>query len=100
MILFEQACFDYLQFRPEHHELAREIARKAAAQACEVSSGRVGRSQKLELEKRVALAVRACIRHEYTDYEFELIPELDKEDYREIKAGAAADVGEFLSQHQ
>jgi hypothetical protein len=75
------------------------------ALAAEVGSGRVGRTTKIPLEKKAELAVRAYIRHNYTDYEERLdsvkIP-LEQDDflYREIKAEAQEDVDIFLSQHR
>ncbi|TAL08929.1 MAG: DUF2293 domain-containing protein [Nitrospirae bacterium] len=86
---FEKACFDFLDFVHEHAELAKQIAREATDQACQVSSGRVGRTAKLELTKKVELAVRAYLRHNHTDYEEWLSYGTDEEEHRGLKAGAA-----------
>jgi len=97
---FEQACLRFLNFAPEHAELACSIACQAAERACEKRSGRVGRTSRLTLEQKVELAVRACIRHAHTDYEQYLVAELPEMEYREVKDDAQADVNRFLCQHR
>ena len=57
----------WLDFAPEHAELAEQIATLAADRAVVVGSGRVGRTRLLPLEERAALAARATIRHRFTD---------------------------------
>jgi hypothetical protein len=52
--------------------------------ATEVGSGRVGRSQKLSLTDKVELAVRARIRHMYTEYEEKLAELGGDRDAREL----------------
>ena len=47
---------------------ARDLA-QVVARATEVSSGRVGRSQKALLAQKVQLALWAHVRHSYTDYD-------------------------------
>lgn len=102
------AVVSYLDFAPQHHELALRIARDASIRAAEVGSGRVGRTRLRPLEERAALAARAEIRHAHTDYhqrlddaaiaEFSL--PVDDEAYRRIKAQAHADVDAFLARHR
>jgi hypothetical protein len=67
-----QAVLAFLDFAPEHAELADLIAIETAAHAAVVGSGRVGRTQLLSLEDRARLAARAHTRHRYTRYENEL----------------------------
>ena len=88
----------YLSFAPEHAELAQSIADEAAQRAGEVGSGRVGRTRKLTLDQRAALAARALIRHKYTDYEERLVTEVWDDDflYRAAKADAHHDVDRYL----
>jgi hypothetical protein len=110
---FEQAVVEWLDFAPQHDELAREIAVHAAHRAVQVGSGRVGRTKTMTLGERAALAARACIRHRYTDYEHHLedlgVAEFGFDDhvdiadlghYREIKRDAHRAVDEFLERHR
>ena len=52
------------------------IGAQASERAAEVGHGRVGRTKKLAMEERAALAARALIRHLYTDYEEKLPSEV------------------------
>jgi len=96
------AIVSYLDFAPEHAELAKNIATEAADRAAEVGSGRVGRTRTLEINERAALAARALIRHRYTGYEDRLAQEVWEDDYlyREVKADAHRAVDEFLERHR
>jgi hypothetical protein len=69
---FEEACVRFLNFAPDHRELAQTIASETAATACQKYSGRVGRTSHLDLDEKAALAVRAYIRHNHTDYDSNL----------------------------
>ena len=103
---FTAAVVSWLDFAPEHAALADKIALSAAEQAVVVGSGRVGRTRKLALEERAALAARASIRHRLTDYEerlSELDPiegELDDFEYRRIRRDAHEAVDAFLDAHR
>lgn len=96
---FAEACFQFLDFVPEYEDLAWQIARGAASVASDVGSGRVGRTAKLSLEKKAQLAVRAFIRHNFTNYD-ERIDEMGEPWYHEIREDAAADVNRFLEEHR
>jgi hypothetical protein len=100
-----EAVFAFLDFAPEHAELAETIATETAAHAGVVGSARVGRTQLLSLEEKARLAARAHIRHRYTSYEDELsgrpYEAWDEDDlYREIKGAAHEAVDDFLDQHR
>ena len=97
-----KAIVAFLDFAPEHAELARTTAVAAAERAAAVGSGRVGRTSKRSVDERAALAARALIRHRYTTYEDRLAAEVwdDEYLYREVKAEAQAAVDEFLRQHR
>ena len=103
---FAAAVVSWLAFAPEHAALADQIATSAADRAVVVGSGRVGRTRLLPLEERAALAARAAIRHQSTDYDdrlAELDPfeaEVDDFEYRSIKHAAHAAVGVFLDTHR
>jgi hypothetical protein len=95
----------FLDFSPEHAALAEHIAVDTAAHAAVVGSGRVGRTQKLSLDERAALAARAHIRHGYTSYhdDLDVLPYVDwsEEDlYRQIKGDANEAVDRFLAEHR
>lgn len=100
------AIHDFLAFAPHHQELASRIAQGAAVLAATVGSGRVGRTRTLPLEERAALAARAWIRHNLTDYEADLaaardeIGVIDETIYREVKLTGSKAVDAFLTQHR
>jgi len=96
---FAEACFQFLDFVPEYEDLAWQIAWGAASVATDVGSGRVGRTNKLPLEKKAELAVRAFIRHNFTNYD-ERLDDMGEPWYREIRGDAAADVNRFLEEHR
>ena len=97
-----EAIVAFLDFAPEHAQLAQCIAVEAADRAGEVGSGRVGRTRKLALDERAALAARALIRHKYTDYEERLDTEVWDDDYlyRSVKADAHYEVDRYLEGHR
>ncbi|MGQ9651689.1 MAG: DUF2293 domain-containing protein [Phycisphaerae bacterium] len=100
---FEQACLEFLNFSKRHAKLATRIAREATDRACQKYSGRVGRTQKLDLAAKAALAVRACIRHKYTGYEDNVPPFPDpllEDEYHTARQKAHEDVGAFLERHR
>ena len=97
----------WLDFAPEHHDLAARIADGAAAQATVVGSGRVGRTKTLSVDERAALAARAYIRHHHTDYHDRLDnvnvglgDDIDDDDYHTIKRAAHDEVEAFLNDHR
>jgi hypothetical protein len=103
---FAAAVLCWLAFAPEHAALAEKIATAAADRAVVVGSGRVGRSKLVQLEERVALAARATIRHQFTDYDDRLAAldpfeaEVDDFEYRELKQAAHDAVDDFLDAHR
>jgi hypothetical protein len=96
----------WLDFAPEHADVASEIAEGVAVHAAVIGSGRVGRTRTLPVEQRAQLAGRAFIRHRYTDYENRLgdlsmfLAAIDDADYREVKQNAQARVDQFLADHR
>ncbi|TET41603.1 MAG: DUF2293 domain-containing protein [Dehalococcoidia bacterium] len=96
---FAEACFRFLNFDLVHEDLAWQIAWGATSVATDVGSGRVGRTGKLPLEEKAELAVRAFIRHNFTDYD-ERLDEMGEPWYHEIRGDAAAKVNRFLEEHR
>jgi hypothetical protein len=96
----------FLNFAPEHTALAEAIAVDASERAAVVGSGRVGRTRKLAVEERAALAARAYVRHRHTNYEDALDAVAfeqgwdDEYLYRGIKAEANEVVDHFLERHR
>jgi len=102
---FAEAVYIYLDFASRYEKLARKIAQRTAQQATVVGSERVGRTKKLTLEEKAALAARAYIRHNHTKYDDNLVnPEIILDPhgylYHEIKSQAEEDVDEFLDRHR
>lgn len=101
---FAEAVVVFLNFAPEHAGLARQIADETAERASQIGSGRVGRTSKLTLAEKAELAVRAHIRHRYTDYENDLLgidPFGDDEAvYRDVRHQAHCQVDDFLTRHR
>ena len=97
------AILAFLDFDEAHRSLADHIAHDASARAAVVGSGRVGRTRKLTLDERAALAARAFIRHRLTTYEDDLAEQVVWDDdflYREVKAAAQQAVDDFLAEHR
>ncbi len=102
---FAEAVYSYLDFAPRYSKLARKISQETAERATVVGSERVGRTKKLTLEDKAALAVRAYIRHNHTKYDDNLAsPELVLDPnsylYHEIRSEAEEEVDEFLDKHR
>jgi hypothetical protein len=109
---FKQAAIQYLDFAPEHNDLANQIAEESAQRATEVGSGRVGRTGILSLPEKARLGVRATIRHDHTGYDqnledaktdehgTQIYDKLDFDNYREVKGDAMRMVDEFIKQHR
>jgi len=66
-----------------------------ADHAFEVSSGRVGRSSSVEIEKKIELAVNAYVRHNHTTYDDLLNQGWDRDAARQEVAG---DIEQVLRQ--
>lgn len=97
------AILSFLGFDLAHRGLAERIADEASARAAVVGSGRVGRTTKIGIEDRAALAARAYIRHRFTSYEDDLVDQLVWDDdylYREVRDAAQQAVDDFLAKHR
>ncbi|MEI7838127.1 MAG: DUF2293 domain-containing protein [Planctomycetota bacterium] len=104
---FEEACLRFLGFAAAHTDLAGTIAAETAAHACETGSGRVGRTTRVALDEKAALAVRAHIRHKCLAYEHELEKlrsecggEIPDDFYREVRSDIGPQVDAFLERHR
>lgn len=95
----------YLDFSPKYKQLSEKISSAAAKQATEVGTGRVGRTKTILKEDRAILAVRAYIRHNFTDYDEKLAENgvssrYDRDLYGMIKGEAMERVDEFILKHR
>ena len=101
----KQLAMTYLDFSPEYKDLSEKISTAAAKHATEIGTGRVGRTKKIDKEERAILAVRAYIRHNYTDYDEKLAEsgifgKGDREIYGMIKGESLEQVDEFIMKHR
>ncbi len=67
-------------------------AQAIVQRAFEVGSGRVGRSSRLDDERKLINATKAHIRHAYTDYDLLMLEGWSREDAREHVHGAVAEI--------
>ncbi|MGK0187237.1 MAG: hypothetical protein ACI9R3_003023 [Verrucomicrobiales bacterium] len=81
---FETTVFDYLNFHPAHHELAKAMAKAIADHAVPVGSGTVARTQRIPIEQRAEAATIAWMRHQTTAYDEMVIPR-EKGKRREVR---------------
>jgi hypothetical protein len=66
---FTGAVVSFLDFHPNHTELAHRLARTVAAHATPVGSGTVARTKRISVEQRAEAAVIAWMRHQTTAYD-------------------------------
>lgn len=104
---FKKAVREFLNFAPQHAELAMKIASNVAEHACVVGSGRVARTQKIDLLEKVRLATIAYIRHQHTNYENRLNyiqyrqdGILTDDEYQLTKQAAFDEAQDFLNRHR
>jgi len=95
------ACRRYLSFAPEYRHLEKQIAWETVGWTTDPRNDGVGRNQNLSFD---TIAVRAYIRHRYTDYGhsmnrhrvlYGMIPQHPK-----MKVTAERKVDEFLAKHR
>ncbi len=81
---FGDAVFQFLDFAPRYHSIAKKMAAVVTAHATPVGSGTVARTQRIPLEQRVESAVIAWMRHQTTAYDHMKIPRVRGE-RREVR---------------
>lgn len=74
----------FLNFHPDHAELAERLARAVADHATPVGSGTVARTKRIPVEQRAEAAVIAWLRHQTTAYDSMAIPRV-KGKRREVR---------------
>jgi hypothetical protein len=66
---FFGAVVAFLDFHPDHADLAERLARAVTAHATPVGSGTVARTKRIPVEQRAEAAVIAWMRHQTTTYD-------------------------------
>lgn len=66
---FYGALLAYLNFHPDHMDLAQQMAQAVTIHATPVGSGTVARTKRIPLEQRAEAAVIAWMRHQTTGYD-------------------------------
>lgn len=85
---FRQAVLDFLQFAPQHADLAERLATAVTTHATPVGSGTVARTERIPIERRAEAAVIAWLRHQTTAYDHMPIPRI-KGRRREVRRALA-----------
>lgn len=96
---FFGAVVTYLDFHPDHSDLARRLATAVSEHATPVGSGTVARTKRIPVEERAAAAVIAWMRHQTTAYESLAIPRV-RGKRREVRRMLAARSKELLSKYR
>ncbi|MCG6154925.1 DUF2293 domain-containing protein [Rubinisphaera margarita] len=81
---FRGAILSYLNFAPQHAEMAEQLADAVTAHATPVGSGTVARTKRIPIEDRARAAVIAWMRHQTTGYDDMTIPRV-KGKRREVR---------------
>lgn len=66
---FFQETIAFLNFHPDHREMAEKLARAVTEHATPVGSGTVARTERIPVSERVQAAVIAWLRHRTTAYD-------------------------------
>lgn len=96
---FWLAVRTFLDFHPNHAELADRLARAVADQATPVGSGTVARTKRIPVEQRAEAAVFAWLRHQTTGYDSMTIPRV-KGKRREVRRMLARRSQELLGRYR
>jgi len=81
---FIGAVVNFLDFHPNHADLAQRLTRVVTDHATPVGSGTVARTQRIPIEQRAEAAVIAWMRHQTTAYDSMPIPRV-KGKRREVR---------------
>ena len=92
---FFGAVVAFLDFHPEHDDLAQRLARSVTEHATPVGSGTVARTKRIPVEQRAEAAVIAWMRHQTTAYDSITIPRV-KGKRREVRRMLARRSHELL----
>jgi len=96
---FTEAVVTFLDFHPNHTDLAQRLAREVAAHATPVGSRTVARTKRIPVAKRAEAAVIAWMRHQTTGYDSMVIPRA-KGTRREVRRMLAQRSTELLRRYR
>lgn len=96
---FFGAVMAFLDFHPDHAELAQQMAQAVTEHATPVGSGTVARTKRIPVEQRAEAAVIAWMRHQTTAYDSMTVPRV-KGKRREVRRMLARHSKELLSQYR
>ncbi|MEZ6141673.1 MAG: DUF2293 domain-containing protein [Zavarzinella sp.] len=93
---FIGAVVGFLDFHPDHADLAQRLAKAVTDHATPVGSGTVARTKRIPVEERAEVAVIAWMRHQTTAYDLMTIPRV-KGKRREVRRMLAQRTKELLA---
>ncbi len=96
---FTEAVRTFLNFHPDHADLADRLTIAVAEHATPVGSGTVARTQRIPVEQRAEAAVIAWLRHRTTTYDDMVIPRV-KGKRREVRRMLAQRSKELLDRYR
>jgi hypothetical protein len=96
---FHAAVVSFLNFDPQHAQIATQLATAVAAHATPVGSGTVARTERIPIERRAEAAVIAWMRHQTTAYDSMKIPRV-RGKRREVRRMLAERSKELLSSYR
>ena len=96
---FFGAVMSFLDFHPDHVELAQQMARAVTEHSTPVGSGTVARTKRIPVEQRAEAAVIAWMRHQTTAYDSMTVPRI-KGKRRDIRRMLAQHSKELLSRYR
>ncbi len=96
---FLGAVVAFLDFHPDHTNLARQMARVVTEHATPVGSGTVARTKRIPVEQRAEAAVIAWMRHQTTAYDSMTVLRV-KGKRREVRCMLARHSKELLARYR
>ena len=96
---FQGAVVQFLNFHPNHADLADRLAHIVTVHATPVGSGTVARTKRIPVEQRAEAAVIAWMRHQTTAYDTLVIPKV-RGQRREVRQMLARRSHELLEQYR
>ncbi len=96
---FYESVLAFLDFHPQHAELANRMSRAITDHATPVGSGTVARTKRISVQQRAEAAVIAWMRHQTTAYDSMSIPRV-KGKRREVRRMLAARSKELLTRYR
>ena len=96
---FDAAILGFLNFHPNHAEVAGRLAKLVGDHATPIGSGTVARTKRIPIERRAEAAVIAWMRHQTTGYDNMAIARI-KGQRREVRRMLAGRSQELLTRYR